>query len=132
MHETPGGIILPEYDGGKTRGVFVRPDGRESELVSGYDGPSRGTVGIPGMHNRIKSHVEAHAAVLMRREFLMKAILYINRIPCPTGDPRSSGCFENLPKMLPENACLRVIGPDGFDLEFVGLPDPILTMISGL
>ncbi len=129
---TPGGTALPRYSGGKTSGVLVRLDGRETRLQSGIEGPSRGVVGVPGMHNRIKTHVEAHAAVLMRREVLPEATLYINRVPCPTNDPRSPGCFENLPKMLPEGARLRVIGPEGFDRVFVGRPDPPRTAIVGL
>lgn len=129
---TPGGSVIPEYAGGKTRGVLSRPDGGETVILSGVDGASKGTTGIPGMHNRIKTHVEAHAAVIIRRERLSEATLYINRAPCPTGNPRSPGCFDNLPKMLPAGARLRVIGPDGFDHTFVGLPDPPGTIITGL
>jgi hypothetical protein len=84
------------------------------------------------MHNRVKTHVEAHAAVVMRREGIQEATLYINRVPCPTNNPLSPGCFDNLPKMLPENARLRVIGPEDFDRTFTGLPDPPGTVIIGL
>ena len=84
------------------------------------------------MHNRIKTHVEAHAAVIMRREAIWVGTLYINRVPCPTNDPRSPGCFDNLPKMLPEGAKLRIIGPGGFDHTFDGMADPPNTMIIGL
>jgi SCP1.201-like deaminase len=129
---TPGGSVIPEYAGGKTSGVLSRPGGGETTILSGVEGPSKGTTGIPGMHNRIKTHVEAHAAVILRRERLTEATLYINRAPCPTSNPRSPGCFDNLPKMLPEGARLRVIGPDGFDHTFVGLPDPPETVITGL
>ena len=129
---TPDGNILPVYSGGKTSGVLVRPGGGETWLQSGIDGPSRGVTGVPGMHNRIKTHVEAHAAVLMRREGLREATLYINRVPCPTNDPRSPGCFDNLPRMLPEGARLRVIGPEGFDMVFIGLPDPPWAAIVGI
>jgi hypothetical protein len=129
---TPRGNILPDYSGGKTSGFLIGPDGGETPLQSGIDGPSRGVMGVPGMHNRIKTHVEAHAAILMRREFLATATLYINRVPCPTNDPRSPGCFDNLPKMLPEGARLRIIGPEGFDRFFIGLPDPPGTVIVGI
>lgn len=128
---TPGGSLLPGYEGGKTTGVLTRPDGTEVALLSGYDGPTRGTSGIPGLHSRIKSHVEAHAAVIMRREGLTQAILSINRIPCPTQDPRSPGCFDMLPRILPGGATLRVVGPDDFDVTFLGLPDPPGTIIKG-
>jgi hypothetical protein len=129
---TPGGSVIPEYAGGKTSGVLSRPGGGETAILSGMEGPSRGTTGIPGMHNRIKTHVEAYAAAIIRREGLTEATLYINRAPCPTNNPRSPGCFDNLPKMLPEGARLRVIGPDGFDHTLVGLPDPPGTIIAGL
>ena len=129
---TPGGSVIPEYAGGKTRGVLSRPDGGETVILSGVEGPSKGTTGIPGMHNRIKTHVEAHAAVIIRRKGLIEATLYINRAPCPTNNLRSPGCFDNLPRMLSEGARLRIVGPDGFDHTFVGLPDPPGTVIAGL
>jgi hypothetical protein len=129
---TPGGRVIPAYAGGKTEGVLCRPGGGETLILSGVEGASKGTTGIPGMHNRIKTHVEAHAAVIIRREGLTEATLYINRAPCPTNNLRSPGCFDNLPKMLPECARLRVIGPAGFDHAFVGLPDPPGTFITGL
>ncbi len=84
------------------------------------------------MNGNIKSHVEAHASVLMRREGLSEAILHINKAPCPTIDARSLGCQDALPHMLPENAVLRMIGPDGFDETYTGLPDPAGTAIRGL
>ncbi len=71
------------------------------------------------MNWHIKSHVEAHAATFMRQEGLAEATLYINRVPCPG----KICCYEMLPRMLPEGARLRVIGPDGFDEVFIGLPD---------
>jgi hypothetical protein len=129
---TPGGTILPAYSGGKTIGILIRPGGEETWLQSGIAGPSRGVTGVPGMHNRIKTHVEAHAAILMRREVLVEATLYINRVPCPTNDPRSPGCYDNLPKMSPEGARLRIVGPEGFDWVFIGLPDPPGTAIAGI
>ena len=129
---TPGGYILPIYSGGKTSGVLAWTDAVEIFIQSGFDGPSRGTMGIPGMHNRIKSHVEAHAAVIIRRNGIVDSTLYINRVPCPTMNPLSPGCFDNLPRMLPVGARLRVIGPDGYDEIFFGLPDPPGTIILGL
>jgi len=71
------------------------------------------------MNGRIKSHVEAHAAAIMRQEGLTEATLYINRVPCPG----KTGCRAMLARMLPEGARLRVIGPGGFDEVFIGLPD---------
>jgi len=63
--------------------------------------------------------VEAHTAAIMKEQGLGDATLYINRIPCP--GPR--GCAAMLPRMLPEGASLRVIGPGGYDQTFLGLPD---------
>lgn len=84
------------------------------------------------MNGNIKSHVESHAVVLMRREGLMEATLYINKAPCPTINPKSLGCHDALPHMLPEGARLRVIGSEGFDHTYVGLPDPPGSNITGL
>ena len=132
MLVTPGGTQVPPYSGGKVEGVLVRPDGTETRLVSGYAGPTAGVSGVPRMNGNIKSHVEAHAAVLMRREGLLTATLYINKEPCLTIDPRSLGCHAALPHMLPENAAPRVIGPRSFDHTYLGLPDPSGVKISGL
>lgn len=66
-----------------------------------------------------KPHVEAHAAAVMRQQGLQEATLYINRVPCPG----KTGCEAMLPRMLPEGARLRVVGPKGFEKVYVGLPD---------
>lgn len=132
MLTTPAGTIVPDYAGGKVDGVVVRPDGTETRLVSGYAGPSAGVTGVPRMNGNIKSHVESHVAVIMRREGLADATLYINKAPCQTIHPRSLGCDDALPHMLPGGATLRIIGPNGFDQSYTGLPDPAGVMISGL
>jgi hypothetical protein len=121
-----GGIVaprpvpsLPKYDGGKTSGV-LRFGESDVPLLSGYKGPSASMPkGTPGMNGNIKSHVEAHASAIMREQGLSEATLYINRIPCPG----KTGCDAMLPRMLPEGARLRVIGPNGFERIYVGLPD---------
>ncbi len=117
---TPGENLLPDYAGGKTSGFLARPDASEVGLQSGYDGPTRGTSGIPGLHSRIKSHVEAHAAVLMRREGLTWATHFINRVPCPTDDPRSPSCeaLAALPRLVsPPNSIASLISPTGETLS---------------
>jgi Double-stranded DNA deaminase toxin A len=129
---TPSGTIIPQYTGGKVEGVFVRANGVETVLVSGYGGPSKDVRGIPRMNGNIKLHVESHAVVLMRRENLLEATLWINKPPCVTNDPRSLGCHMALPHMLPESAKLRVIGPDGFDHTYEGLADGTTVKITGL
>src|SRR5262245_3070445 len=98
---TPGGRVIPEYAGAKTSGVLCRPDGGETVIQSGVEGPSKGTTGIPGMHNRIKTHVEAHAAVIIRREGLSEATLYINRAPCPTNNPHRPDASITSPRCYP-------------------------------
>lgn len=129
---TPGGNSVPQYTGGKVHGVLARPNGVETSVTSGYGGPSAGVRGIPRMNGNIKAHVESHVSVIMRREGLMEATLYINKIPCPTVNPRSLGCHDALPHMLPAGAKLRVIGPGGFDQTYTGLPDPAGAIITGL
>lgn len=90
------------------------------DLTSGYRGPSASMPrGTPGMNNRIKSHVEAHAAAVMRRDGLDEATLAINRTPCPG----RTGCDAMLPRMLPPGAQLHVYGPDGVRKTYTGRPD---------
>jgi hypothetical protein len=111
---------LPPYTGKKTAGI-LDTGSEQVDLVSGYAGPSRNMPrGTPGMNGRVKSHVEAHAAAIMREKNLTEADLYINRIPC--GDDLT-GCEQMLPRMLPPGARLTVHGPDGFLKTYVGLPD---------
>jgi hypothetical protein len=71
------------------------------------------------MNGNIKSHAEAQAAAMMCIRRWSGATLYINRVPC-TGP---NGCGMMLPPMLPEGATLRVVGPEGYDVPFTGLPD---------
>jgi hypothetical protein len=116
-----GDRALPAFSG-KTEGV-LRVGDEDVALRSGYDGPSAQLPKPrPGMHGNILSHVEAHAAAVMRLQRVNRATLYINRIPC-TGGQRAPGCHLNLPRMLPEGAELTVYGPDGFKWVYRGLPD---------
>ena len=113
---------LPPYGtlGPKTSGVLRTTSG-DTPLISGYKGPSATLQGsTPGMNYRIKAHVEAHAAAIMRNGGPQEGTLFINRVPCPG----PTGCASMLPRMLPQGAQLRVLGPDGYDQTFRGLPDP--------
>jgi RHS repeat-associated protein len=111
--------LLPLYDGKKTTGVLRTANG-DIPLVSGYKGPSAELpLGTPGMNGNIKSHVEAHAAAIMRQQGLNEATLYINRVPCPG----VRGCDAMLERMLPEGATLHVYGPNGYYKPFKGIPD---------
>jgi hypothetical protein len=118
-----GGRELPAFTKKEgTQGVFTRGGADDVPLRSGYDGPSAQLPkGTPGMHGNIKSHVEAHAAAVMRLEGIKDATLYINRIPC--ADARPPGCHLMLPRMLPEGSTLTVHGPDGFKWVYRGIPD---------
>ena len=110
---------LPTYAGGKTVGVLRSALG-DIPLISGYKGPSAAMPrGTPGMNGNIKSHVEAHAASIMRQQNVTEGVLYINQVPCSG----VRGCGAMLVRMLPEGARLRVLGPDGYNELFIGRPD---------
>jgi hypothetical protein len=115
-----GGRALPAFTG-KAEGV-LRVGDEDIALKSGYKGPSAELPKPrPGMHGNILSHVEAHAAAVMRLQRVNKATLYINRIPC--ADAKPPGCHLMLPRMLPEGAELTVHGPDGFKWVYRGIAD---------
>jgi hypothetical protein len=120
-NRSPHPDVPPYVEGGPTSGI-LRVGPAERPLTSGYSGPSAGLPsGTPGMHGNIKSHVEAHAAAVMRLEGLEEAVLFINRIPCTT--PRPPGCMAMLERMLPEGGVLHVYGPEAFYHRFVGIAD---------
>ena len=113
MGETPP-QLAPQEPGGKTSGIFKAADGPPIELQSGYDGPAASMRGNPGFDRWTLSHVEGHAAALMRQWGIMNATLEINNpIIC-------ENCRTLLPKMLPPGATLRVIFPDGSIKDFEG------------
>ena len=102
---------LPAYAGGKANGVLVRADGSQVPLESGYDGPALDLPKPrPGMNGNFVSHVEAHAAAIMRSEGLDDATLYMNRMPC--GGP--NGCMLNVSCMVPSGSMLNIyVMPQG-------------------
>jgi RHS repeat-associated protein len=102
---------LAAYAGGKTSGVLVRADGSQVPLESGYDGPALDlSKPRPGMNGNIVSHVEAHAAAIMRSEGLDDATLYINRMPCGG----ANGCMLNVSRMVPSGSTLNIyVMPQG-------------------
>jgi len=117
---------LPPFDGKKTSGILEVAGMDDVFLVSGVNGPSKHFKGVkaPGMDLITKTHVEAHAAALMRMNNITEATLYINNPPCNyLVDGKAKGCQNVLPNMLPEGAKLTVIGPNGYKQTFVGLPD---------
>ncbi|MFO0762978.1 MAG: RHS repeat-associated core domain-containing protein [Byssovorax sp.] len=110
---------LPLWAKGQPTRGWLDTGRAQIELWSGESG-GPAALPMPGRNNTNFFHVEAHAAQTMRVEGISDATLYINKVPCGVGP----GCANNLPYMLPEGAQLRVIGPEGYDQTFVGLPDP--------
>jgi hypothetical protein len=95
--------------GVKTYGVLVSRGSTES-LVSGKGGPaSRIAKGTPGFTGLTRTHVEGHAAAVMREEGIERAALFLNRPPCSV----RPGCDANLERMLPPGAKLTVFFPGG-------------------
>jgi RHS repeat-associated protein len=121
-------IKLPARNpGDKTRGILdIGSD--LIELISGKNGPSsQMPANTPGMRAdmSIRTHVEAHAASIMRQQGIEEASLYLNNSPCPG----VYGCAAQLPNMLPENSQLHVYVQEGdswgFYKTFVGLADSL-------
>ena len=108
--------LLPERSAsGKTTGIMV-PDEGAYLLQSGKQGPAAQIpLGTSGFSGYSKWHVEGHASAIMRQEGISEATLYINNIPCRS-------CRLNLRYMLPSEAKLRVVGPEGFDMTYYGVP----------
>jgi hypothetical protein len=77
----PGGLppkLPPFVPGGKTTGIFQRPDNPDIALQSGYDGPAASMQGNAGFDRYTLSHVEGHAAGLMWQQGITEGTLYIN------------------------------------------------------
>jgi hypothetical protein len=106
---------LPAFRaGGKTSGVLRTPTG-DIPLQSGRAGPASSIPkGTAGFDAYTRTHVEGHAAALMRQQGLTEATVYINN---PTICPN---CSRLLPRMLPPGARLNVVLPDGTVVPFVG------------
>ena len=107
---------VPPYAGGKTQGA-LDVGGRQIDLISGRAGPAASIPkGTPGFDAYLRTHVEGHAAAILRQQGGGRARLAINQVPCPN-------CHRNLPHALPEGAELEVVGPNGFRRIYRGLPD---------
>jgi hypothetical protein len=107
-------LQLAPYRNGKTSGIFRSPTGAAVPLQSEYDGP--GADMEEGSFDLITmSHVEGHAAALMRQEGLTEGTLYIN-------NPKiCDSCMRLLPTMLPPGSTLNVVLPDGTVISFKGV-----------
>lgn len=87
--------------------------GIQKPLVSGESGPGQwlkdNLPGGPGSGmTRAWTHVEGHAAGVMHKKQIMKAELFINKVPCGTGPAK---CQYVLHKLLPQGAILDVHFP---------------------
>lgn len=72
--------------------------------------------GSSGFNLWTLSHVEGHAAALMRQRGITEGTLEIN-------NPNiCDSCTELLPKMLPPGSTLNIVLPDGTVKTFRGLP----------
>ena len=107
--------LAPYVKDGSTSGIFSG-GGLTIELKSGYDGPSANMPpGSPGFDYRTMAHVEAQAAALMQQQDISEATLSINN---PEICER---CTRLLQRMLPPDATLNVILPDGTVKVFRGV-----------
>ncbi|MEX0675931.1 MAG: DddA-like double-stranded DNA deaminase toxin [Pirellulales bacterium] len=106
---------LPTYSaGGKTTGV-LRTSSGDVPLLSGRAGPAGSLAKpTPGFNAVTKTHVEGHAAAIMRQQGIKEATIYINnpKICLP--------CQQNLANMLPSGSKLTVVLPDGTTRTFIG------------
>ncbi len=103
---------LVAYTGQRTSGVLVREDGTQVALQSGRNGGPALSLPKPrpGMNGNIVTHVEAHAAAIMRKEGLKSATLWINRMPCSS----NNGCLYNVSRMVPTGSTLDIyVMPEG-------------------
>jgi hypothetical protein len=118
-----GGLIpsgypspLPQFTpGGKTSGVFRTPT-MSVPLQSGRAGPASSIPRCtPGFDAYTRTHVEGHAAALMRHRRIQDATVFINN---PTTCPN---CMNLLPRMLPPGSTLNVVLPNGVVVPFRGI-----------
>lgn len=111
-----GSPRLSAFTGGKTAGVLRTSELGDVALVSGRAGPAasipRGTRGFDGY---TKTHVEGHAAALMRQHGISEATLYINNPDI------CSACTKLLSRMLPDGARVTIVTPTQ-TVVFTGLP----------
>ena len=99
---------------GKTTGVMRTASG-DIPLISGRAGPAASLPkGTPGFNAISKTHVEGHAAAIMRQQGIRETTIYINnpKICLP--------CEQNLTHMLPKGSKLTVVLPDGTRRIFIG------------
>jgi HK97 family phage portal protein len=101
------GEVVAPYSGKKTTGILESAEG-DYYLQSGRKGPASNMGGKgSGFDNYTKTHVEGHAAALMRQLGLTEARVYLNNpVICES-------CLKLLPRMLPPGAKREVVTPLG-------------------
>ena len=104
--------ILPQAP--LTRGLLTTEAG-QIPLASGWAGPAGSMPkGSPGFDIVTRTHVEGHAAAIMRQQDISSATLHIN-------NPQiCASCMRLLPDMLPPNSTLNVVLPNGTQIRFTG------------
>ena len=112
--EGPPRPVLPEFIGGKTSGVLRTANG-DIPLQSGWNGPAQAIPkGTSGFDIVTRTHVEGHAAALMRQQGITDSTLNINNPAICVS------CTKLLPRMLPIDSTLVVVLPDGTPVMFLG------------
>jgi RHS repeat-associated protein len=116
-HQLPTQLELPFVPSEPlTRGFLTLDPGVQMPLASGWKGGPGGAMlsGAPGFDIVTRTHVEGHAAAAMRQHGASTGTLYINNPEI------CASCAKLLPDMLPTNAHLTVILPNGTQVPFVG------------
>ena len=98
-----------------TSGILQVLGKADIPFVSGTGGPTYlMPKGSPGFNRVTKTHVEGHAAALMRTLGINRGTLYIN-------NPKiCASCDKLLPRMLAPGTTLKVVRPDGAAKTFTG------------
>jgi hypothetical protein len=98
-----------------TKGAFFFGESEHVFLRSGRAGPAKDIpLGTSGFDAYTRTHVEGHAAALMRQQGIQNAVVYINNSTI------CRNCDRNLSLMLPSAAKLKVVLPNGIIKEFTG------------
>lgn len=114
--DVDGVFVYPMFPAAKPPESCIRREARLSRCKVGMTVPRKKCLrGSPGFDGLTLSHVEGHAAALMRQQGNMEGTLYIN-------NPKICGsCTRLLPTMLPPGAVLNVVLPDDSVVQFTGI-----------
>jgi hypothetical protein len=106
---------VPAYGGvrGRATSGTLHTDIGDAYLISGR-GPGLLLADLDDLI--IQTHVEMHAASLMRNNGIFEGTLFINRNPCAGG----LGCSDLLPFQLGNDSLLHVVSPSGTTTYYGG------------